>query len=347
MRFVKYNNFKSLEQHLEATSTSSPSKLSPLYLILGKDSFENKEIVQYLVGVLLPNSEMREFGLNIFDGVQLEETKLCEVLYTGSFFAKTQVVWIQQAEKLKKSTVESIEKYLNHPSPSLFLILSAGAWHKNTTFYKTVENIGVILDLAEMKPWEKEKRLVEWVNKKAAFERKIVPYPVALFLVKRTGLEWALLAQEFEKLMCYCCDKKEITREDVEAICPNQHIDSIWELGEAIFRRDSAAALLKSGAILMDGQPLLPLLRQIRSQFQTEYQISLLLEQGKQPQEITQAFPYMKGKILENHLQQARNYGVKAFKKGLLAIETAEMRIKNSSIEEKVILELLINHLTT
>jgi DNA polymerase-3 subunit delta len=54
----------------------------------------------------------------------------------------------------------------------------------------------------------------------------------------------------------------------------------------------------------------------------------------------------MKGQILERHIQQAQHYGLEAFKKGLLAIDESEMRAKNSSVDEKILLELLMMQLT-
>lgn len=340
---MRYDSLRSLEKHLEE---SSPL-FSPLYFIVGKDAFECEEAIELLLKFLLPAQEPKELALTVFDGHQLEEGTLGNALYSGSFFAKKSIIWIQKAEKLKSSLQENLEMYLKHPSPSQFLILSATSWNKSTSFYKTADKAGVILDFAELKPWEKEKRLIEWVSKQTTAARKLISYPVCQYLVKRIGNDQALLSQELDKLICYCSEKQEITRRDVEAICPHLQVDSIWQLGEAIFQRDSSTALQVGHSILMDGQPLLPLLRQIRSQFQNGFQISLLLSQGKQAQDIAQEFPQLKGQILEKNLQQARNYGIKAFKEGFLALEAAEMRAKNSSIDEKIILELLLMQLVS
>lgn len=342
---MRYDNFPAFEKYFEEKTSS---QLSSLYFILGKEAYECQEAIQLMLRFLLPSQAEREFALTVFEGSSLEEYVLSEALASaGSFFAKSQVIWIQQAEKLKKGVQDILVKSFSRLQTAQFLILSGTSWQKNTSFYKAIDKEGVILDFAEVKSWEKEKRLAEWVNKQSAAARKLMSFQVCQLLVKRIGPDQALLAREIEKLVCYCSDKKEIAKEDVEALCPHLHNESIWHLGEAIFRRDSANALQAAHGMLMEGQPLLPLLRQIRSQFQTEYQICLLLTQGKQPHEITQEFPYMKGQILERHLQQARQYGLKAFKAGFLALETAEMRIKNSSIDEKIILELLMVQLTS
>lgn len=341
---MRYDNLRAFEKHLEE---AAPQHFSPLYFILGKDSSECQEAIDLLLRVLLPPQEMREFALTLFEGAQVEETALGNALYSGSFFAKSRIIWIQQVDKVKKPIQENLEKYFSHPQPGQYLLLSAVSWQRNTTFYKVAEQEGIILDLAEIKPWEKEKRLVAWVNKQATAMRKLMSYQACQFLVKRIGNDQALLTQELEKLICYCSEKKEMTVQDIEAICSHQHVDSVWQWGEAIFRRDSAAALHMGNAFLTEGQPFLPLLRQIRSQFQIEYQVCLLLAQGKQAQDIAQQFPYMKGQILERHMQQAQQYGLKAFKKGLLALDAAEMRAKNASVDEKILLELLMMQLTS
>lgn len=280
------------------------------------------------------------------DGAQVDEGELSNALHTFSFFSKIQVIWIRHADKLKKSVHESLINYFNRPTPSQYLLISGPGWAKNTNLFKSADQAGIILDIAELKPWEKEQRLAEWVNKQVAAHRKVIAHPVCQGLVKRIGCDQAALAQEIEKLICYVGEKKEITQQDVATLCHNQQSDTIWQLGEALFRRDAATALQIARGHLQEGQPLLPLLRQIRSQYQTEYQIGLLLAQGKQAQEISQEFPYLKGQILEKHLRQAKEYGLESFKQGLITLDEAELRAKNSSIDENMTLELLIMRLT-
>ncbi len=340
---MKYDNLSAFEKHL----TDTPSQqFKPLYLVLGKEAFECQEATQLLLRFLLP-SHSRELSLSTWEASQLEEDALWTALHTRSLFCETRVIWIQQADKLKKSIQEGLEKFLARPQSSLHLILSASTWQKNTAFYKAMDQVGVILELAEIKPWEKEKRLAEWINKQAMAARKLMSYQVCQSLVRQLGCDSSVLTQELEKLFCFCEGKKEITQQDVEAICTKQQHESIWQLGEALFRRDTHVALQMAHAFLHNGHALLPLLRQLRSQFQTEYQISLLLAQGKRGPDITQEFPYMKGQILERHMWQAQHYGLDALKQGLLLLDATEMRVKNSQIEEKILIELLIVQLTT
>ncbi len=342
---MRYDHLGPFAKHLEG---AKPLHFSPLYLILGKENFECQEAIHLLLSALFASPKEKEFGLSVIEGGQLlEEKELALLLYSRSFFSEKRVIWIQQVEKLRESIQNELEKVFLRPIPSLTLLLSGLPLQRPSSFYKAAEKGGVILEFAEVKPWEKEKRLAEWVGQRMAAARKLIAYPTCQVLAKQTAGDQALLAQEVEKLLCYCIERQEVTLQDVERICTRESSDSIWHLGEAIFRRDRRAALERLGSLLGEGQALLPILRQLRSQFQTDYQVALLLAQKRPVQEITQSFPYMKGQILEKHLYQAREYGLSAFKKGILVLDETEQRLKNSFADEKRLVELLVFKLTS
>lgn len=339
---MKYDNLSAFEKYLKETESK---KLRSFYLIIGKDPWETQEAIDLLLQTLLPSPAAREFGLTVFDGEQVDPMGLDNALDSDSFFSKTQVVYIQKFDKSKKAVQENIERGLISPRRGLTIVLNATSWSKNSNFYKGAEKEGIILDLIDLKPWEKEKHLIAWVGKRVTAARKLISYPACQLLVKRAGCDQSLLHQEIEKLFCYCLDRNEIGVKDIEAICSHEHVDTIWQLGEAIFQRDTASALQISQGLLTGGLPLLPLLRQIRSQFQTEYQVSLLLAQGRQS-DIAGQFAYMKGKILDRHIEQAQQYGSSALKAGLLVIDETEAKAKNSVASDLILLELLIFSLT-
>jgi DNA polymerase-3 subunit delta len=335
---VKYDNIKAFEKHLAG---AAPSYLAPLYAILSKDSPDSKEAIQILLHYLLPKE--KDLALRTYDGSQLNADELLLELSSSSFFVSKKVIWIQQAEKLKKNIQESIESYLTNPHSSICLVLSALSISKTTSFYKNLEKVGVILELVEPKPWEKEKVLIDWVNKQAGAARKIMAYPVCQLMVKYSGNDAALLFQEWEKLLCYVGEKKDILQSDIEAICSRLPAYTVWQLGEAIMRGDGKGALAIGKYLLAEGQALLPLLRQIRSQLQTGYQIcTILAQEDGQVAEVSQDFPNLKGQILERNLQLAQQYGLEKFKKGLLLLDETELQAKNSQIEDLLLAELLL-----
>lgn len=338
---MKYEHLSAFEKHLREAPP-----FYPLYFFLVKDEFACEEAVRLLLSVLLPEKSSGERALSVLDGSQVGEEEFWERLNSLSLLSESQVLWIKQADKLKKSIQEKPEDYFTRPSLSVRLIMSAPSWVKTSSFYKASEKIGAIVEIPELKPREKESLLVERINRQIRAEGKTISFQACQELIGQIGSDSRLLSNEIDKLICYCSEKNEITLSDIREICVTGTTVTIWQLGEALFRRDTIAALQAARASLLESRALLPLLRQIRSQFQTGYQVSLLSEGGKRPEAITEEFPYMKGRILDQNVQRARRYGQESFKRGLLAIDATEIRLKNSNADEDLLLELLVMQLT-
>jgi len=339
---VRYDNIRAFEKHLEG---AAPLHFSPLYVIIGKESYDCKEAVLLLQRFLI-HKDRRAYALKTWDGALVNEVELAMDLYSHSFFTEKRVILINNAEKLKKNSQEELEKYIKKSARFQYLILCASTLSRQTNFYKLLEKEGVILEFADLKMWDKEKRLIEWVGKKVAGMSKLMNYGVCQKFVKMIGTDRYALASELEKLLCFIGDRQEVTWQDVESICTLIPLESIWQLGEAIFCRNAALALKVIRSLLNDGQAFLQLLRQIRGQFSTEFHICIMLAQSKTSADITQEFPYMKGQILEKHIANARQYGIASFQQGLLEIDAIEIMTKNSQIDEQLLAELLIMKLT-
>jgi DNA polymerase-3 subunit delta len=338
---MKYTTIKALEKHL---AESAPL---PIYLILGKEAFERKQAVDLLISKLLKKEDNPELSCKILDGDRLDIEELMQELNTFGFFAKFRIVLIQNADKLSKPITEELESYFANPNPTICLILSAITINHATNFYKKGEKVGISLEFLEEKPWEKEKTMKDWVNTLALAEGKTIDQQAVQVLLKQIGTDQALIQQEMEKLFCYVGDKQQISLQDISAVCTHVNVETAWQLGEAIFKRDAPNALRISKALLSDGVAVFALIRQIRSQLQTEYQISTLLAQGTNTDQISRKFPYMRGQILERHLQMAQQYGTARFKKAMLKIDEIELLAKNSSTDPEVLTELLIIKLVT
>lgn len=341
---MRYDNLRAFQKHLQG---AAPSHFSPVYLIISKNGHERKEARQSVIKAVMPDSAAGDCELNVFSGGDIPMFQLLNELNTISFFCKKRLVVIQEADKLAKEATSFLEGYYERPNPNVYLILSAEAVNKNTTFYKKSEKHGVILDCPEEKSWEKEKSIQRWVAEKVAADGRQIDPPTVQHLIKQLGHDQELIHNELEKLYCYIGDRGRITIQDIMAICSSVNVENVWQLGDAIFALDANGALRISKALVEDGQALLALLRQLRSQFESKYQICSLMNAGLGSGEVMKQFPYMKGQILNRNIQQAQSYGMGRFKNGLLAIDLVERQAKNSVADPDLLLELLIVKLTT
>lgn len=318
-----------------------------LYLVTGKDEYLRKEAVLAIEN-LLKNSDAK-LANKRFSGEKLQIKSLTEELSTLGFFSELRIVLVDQVDALNKSAIEELLPYLNSPSKDCFLILSAASIRKNSALYKSVEKNGAVIDLPELKPWEKEKALVPWLSQQAKTQGKILDASCAKLLLNKLGDNQELLLQELEKLYCFTGERSNITPDDIQAITTQLNLQDSWKLGEAIFRLDGGSAMRICGNLFNDGAVLIMLLRQLRSQFQTDAKVASMLACNSSTADITKAFPYMRGRLLDQHLLVARNYGLKKLQEGLIAIDALELAAKStsSSSDPLLLMESLIAKLTT
>ena len=104
--------------------------------------------------------------------------------------------------------------------------------------------------------------------------------------------------------------------------------------------------LIGKGLLAEESGALLGFLRQLRGQFQTEFQVAAILATGGSREEVSARFPYMQGFILDRHIQMARGYGIDSLKQGILLIDKTELKAKNSATDPNCLLELLVAKLT-
>lgn len=336
---MKYTNLRALEKHLEG---ASPNHFSNVYMLLVKDSFARKLVVDRLLEFLLKGEKNPELCLKVFEGDQLDPDVILEELNAQTLFSQKQIIFVALSEKPSKSLSKALEDYCSKPSRSAYLVISSAAVNHSTNFYKNAEKSGVILEIAEEKGREKERSLIEWATAKVTAAGKKIESQACQYLLQQLGTDQATLHNELEKLLCYIGDRPTITAQDVSAICASINIETIWQLGEAIFKRDAPAALRISKAMLDDGTAFLALVRQIRNQFQTEFQVCSILANGGGSSDISRQFPYMTGFILDRHQKMAQSYGMQHFKKGMQQIDTIEVMAKNSALDHNFLAEMLI-----
>lgn len=340
---MRYENKRAFEKHL---SGASPHHFAPVYLIVSKEPFELEESSELVQKYLIPPEKRSLLALCTFEGHQLQMDALLFELQSSSFFVERQVVLVKEVEKSKKAAgLDKLQTYLNRPNPTKFLLLTASSLRKDDALYKMVEKAGVILDIPDPKPWEKEKLCIEWIIQQATSIGKTLSFAAAQYLVKNLGTDQLQLKHELEKLACYADERQEITPDDINLLSARLSLDSIWQLGESILKRETAAAL-KMGRRIIENGELIPLIRGLRSQFQTQFQIATILAQGKGAQAISEDFPYMKEQILDRNIQTAQNYGLNFLREGILLLDAAEWQAKSSQEDPTLLVDLLITKLT-
>lgn len=340
---MKYTHLNAFKKHVQ---DSIPDLLSDIYLILAKEEYIRRQAIDCLIRSSLPEVKSLEMSVQVFDAAEYTANSILQELETLNFFVKKRIVVVHHVDHFDKASTLKFEAYFAKPNRSVMLILAAETLKSTMTFYKRAEKAGVVFDVPEEKPWEKEKSLTEWVLQEAFASQKQMSPSTALSFVKRIGHDQSLLYQELKKLFCYIGDRPAIQTLDIEAICTTTQMDTGWQLGEAVFQKNTGEALRMARGILAEGAAFIALLRQLRSQFQTQVLISSILKNGGTAADVALEFPYMKGAILDKNIRQSQGYGMDPLRQGLLMIDQTELAAKSTGANIEFLADMLMVKLT-
>lgn len=332
---MRYQQLPPFEKQLQE---AFPDHLSPIYMVVAQDSFERKNIIKNILAIL----QKKEVSLStIFHeaGAQPVE-KTLEQLNTRSLFGGCTAVVLEGIEKLKKAEGEVLASYLERPARFSYLILGGSSLKSLPGLYQKGKKEVVLVDLSEEKPWDRQRRLKEWVIVQAAKEKKAFSSEAAAQLLEQIGPDLPTLEQELLKLLCFIGERNRIELKDVQTICSSRTVATGWQISEAI---------VWGGKPLqhdhMDLSALLALVGQIRYQLQIGHQIGACLEQGVKPHELAGYFPTLKPQMLDKYVGEVKKRKADFFARGLQSLFNLELACKSSSSDPKLLFDLFISKL--
>jgi DNA polymerase III subunit delta len=296
-------------------------------LIIAKDPEERRRALDHLL-------KKEKAPLIFFESEGFEA--FFQEIETLPFLSKTKAVVLQDLDLLNKEQIERLATYLENPNPWISLYLTTSSLPAQS---KLIKKSDPVVRIKEEKPWEKEKRLVEWVIGEATAGGVVLSSGSAQTFVRAVDSQF--LKKELEKLICYVGERREITLNDIHAVCTPVHHETLWQLGEAIFAGQTPTALRIGRILLEEGMALFPLIAHVRTQFHTSLKVLTLYHQ-KGKEAVSLAFPYLKGGLLDKKIAAASSFGFERLKLGLVYLFEIELKAKNSAIDPALLLEILL-----
>lgn len=175
----------------------------------------------------------------------------------------------------KNATADTAELYMTALREGLpggnILILTSEAADKRKKLYKTIAEVGVIVDLSvdsgSGKAADKGRsEVVEEIVRKtlAEFGKTIDPKAMAV-LVERVGFHPVAAGLESEKLALFIDERKSVGVADINEVVGRTREEAIFELNEAVGSRDLATALAIAGRLQESGTHSLAIIAALRN----------------------------------------------------------------------------------
>ena len=183
-------------------------------------------------------------------------------------------------------------------------------------------------------------QLNEWVVRRARAQGHRIAPEAARTLVESLGDDLRMLAGEIDKLGTYVGAGGEIRLEDVEALTPISRQAKVFDLTDALARRDTPAALRLLHELLANGESPLGIVALTAFQTRALMQVKLLTERGMGAYQIASAAglaPF----VVEKSLPLARRFTFGQLEDAHRALLEIDVALKRSRMTPELALDLL------
>ena len=208
----------------------------PCYLIYGDEAYLRLQNRDKLEKALLGGGD--KMNLQHYEGANLNPLEIIDMAETLPFFAERRVIIIENSGFFKSGCSE-LADYLKSPSETTVFLFVESAVDKRKDMYKAVHKIG--LDISCDTP--DEQMLGRWIVSRLGAEKKRISPRAIAYFINRVGTDMSNMANEMEKLICYCIDRDEVTEADIDAICANWLTSRIFEMTDAIVQKNQKKAM--------------------------------------------------------------------------------------------------------
>jgi DNA polymerase III subunit delta len=253
--------------------TAVARQTSQIYAVLGSDEGAVKSRARELALQLTPK-DAGDFGQDLIDGAADNADQavsrihaVIEAIQTLPFFGPGKLVWLKDVNFCGDTVtgrsaqvvaaLDQLQQFLSAGMPSgVVFLLSASDIDKRRSFYKSITKLATVEHFDRIDTsrsgWEEE---AESLARGLAAERGLIFQPEALeVFVRLAGADTRQLRNELEKIDLYLGAKREIDTQSVRNLVARTATGVIWELGNAIGKRQLSAALALLDQLLFQGE---------------------------------------------------------------------------------------------
>lgn len=317
---MRYQNFRAFRKHL---ASAAPDHLSRCYLAVIPDDYERNQAIQAVLAYFPARPHI------FFNGNDAVCRDIADALLSPSLFGGEPVVVLDEAEKMGKKELQALADLAGKSSLYGYLL---SASRSKTALSAVFEKAGVVLDLGEEKPWDRERRLAEQIAERVQNAGKRLASDAISLLFERLGHDAALLDSEIDKLICFVGTRATIERSDVFRISASSRSSTLWQMAEEIVWEGAHPPF--------DPATFHGLVPALRSQLQTGLKLASLLASQTPREEWSAYLPRLWPKLLEKRSAQASRLGSGYFKNGLDLLFQIELLSRTGSTREEALLDL-------
>jgi DNA polymerase-3 subunit delta len=267
-------------------------------------------------------------------------------------FSPYRFVRVSEADKLDEDKMKPLLEYIQNPSSTTCLVMTAqtlGFWKKHRG---DVEKVGKVIECTRLKG----RALISWIRRRMTEKGKELEEEAADYLVEVVGDHLYDLENALEKVFLSVGEKRAIELVDVEGIASDVKISTVFDLMDAIGHQNLEKALgilekaMESKTIpfkkeeefskrMDDPVPLL--LSMMAKQYRNIWKVKEIASRHHGAAEVAQATgmsPWSVKKLMD----QGKYFSDSSLREGILKCHETDLSIKRGRGPKDLLMEKLV-----
>lgn len=312
-----------------------------LLYLYGEETFLLERAVQRLRDAAVPRDSW-DFNLTVVNGRELLAARLLEILQTFPLFAAHRLVLVKDAQLIPAAQLEGLQEYLKHPVAESLLVFTGDKIDGRKKFFQDFKKYG---ELVEFKKYY-DNQIPAFVREQAkGAGRNFTEDAMALFC-RRVNSNLQEINGELVKLFAYLGERRLVDVADVAAVVSDTRAGSVFELTNAVGKRQAAEALRLLARLLEDGVAPLVILAMLVRHFRQLWKAKELVQRREANKEIARLVgmnPY----FLEGLLAQTNSFSSAELGRAFELFLQTDLALKSSGAHPSALLEQLLLDLTS
>jgi len=325
-----------IRRYEEFKQKVAQGKVAPVYVFCEREEYFFAEGVRLLQEKVLGAGEA-EFNYQQFYGDETDAGQIVNAALTAPMLGRRRLIVVREAQALPDQEWRKLADYARNPADSSVLVLLAYGLRAGNGKIKPLASLAEVVSCYPLF----ENQAVGWMIGQARQRGYRMSRAAAERLLEQVGGKLQDVSRQLDKIFSYLSREKVIDCQVVELVCDRLRQDKLYDLAQAVARRDLEASLKVLHHLLAQGEAVVTIVGMLASCLRQLWQIRCYLEQGEPPAEVARRLQLTTSRQ-KQVLRQAQAFTraeLEHFMGRLLALDR---KFKTSAFPVEVALELLV-----